>query len=949
MAPSPQDIATPTSRDPRAWADWCLARLEAYEQEAAFDPLTNSVRRLAHDLTEAQGAGVIDHAGLAAAAKALCDAALLARADAFGAAHGCGGVQTAVDACLARFEGADFTLVKEAVERARAGAVFTAHPTFAMSRALRAAFAARACAKDEAARRAAAARVAGLAHAPDRELSLADEHVDAQAAIMRAQDSIAAAVRAILIWAKARYPDRWTQLSPAPLTLATWVGYDLDGRTDIHWSDTFRLRLEEKAAQLRRYARAMTAAIAVEGQAGAERILKQLEAAADFASEQAALFAGDFSDPAIVTAAANALTRDDPRRLVSLKPVIEALDALIEGASDDEARLSLCVLRSEMKNCGLGVARVHLRINAAQIRSALRGDFDLDPNRQFLDRTALDIAAEKAAEARARKINIASIFFEEMTAHRQFMLAAEFAKHIDADTPIRFLIAECEAPATVMGAVYLARLYGVEKLLDISPLFETPEAIERGGRLMERLVAAPAFVDYIRARGRIAIQLGFSDSGRFMGQVAANLAIERLHILFSRALAHAGLTDVEAVIFNTHGESMGRGGYPGDMQARLDYLMTPWARARYAHDGVALCAESSFQGGDGYLHFETEALASATVCALLNWAFEQPAADRSDRFYADINYSWDFYRAVKTWQEQLFDNPDYQATIGVFAPGILFATGSRRARRQSGAVVVGPRALRAIPHNAILQQMSAPVNVCGGIGEATGAEIDRLEDLANASARMAQVLGLVRRARALTSLPALRSYAVIFDASFWIAKAARRADGDAAILEEIALRLSSMRIPVAFNRLANHLAADLSKLDRVFRDIEHDESVGRRKMRRPIHALHAIRQAMIMRAFMLVAGLPGFSPRHDVSRESMFDLAFELRFDELADTLEVIFPASNANVAALAGIEEPADPPDAEIRGYPEIQANVIAPLREIHRAIREIGVGVAHFYGAYG
>ena len=56
-----------------------------------------------------------------------------------------------------------------------------------------------------------------------------------------------------------------------------------------------------------------------------------------------------------------------------------------------------------------------------------------------------------------RRVNLASIFLEAMTARRQLMLCAQFLKHIDADTPIRFLIAECEAPATVMGAVYLAR------------------------------------------------------------------------------------------------------------------------------------------------------------------------------------------------------------------------------------------------------------------------------------------------------------------------------------------------------------------------------------------------------------------------------------------------------------------------------------------------------------
>ena len=36
----------------------------------------------------------------------------------------------------------------------------------------------------------------------------------------------------------------------ALITLASWVGYDTDGRTDIGWWDTLRLRLTMKHLQL---------------------------------------------------------------------------------------------------------------------------------------------------------------------------------------------------------------------------------------------------------------------------------------------------------------------------------------------------------------------------------------------------------------------------------------------------------------------------------------------------------------------------------------------------------------------------------------------------------------------------------------------------------------------------------------------------------------------------
>ena len=40
---------------------------------------------------------------------------------------------------------------------------------------------------------------------------------------------------ALLRAARDRFPDRWTELAPGPVLLATWVGFDTDGRTDIGW------------------------------------------------------------------------------------------------------------------------------------------------------------------------------------------------------------------------------------------------------------------------------------------------------------------------------------------------------------------------------------------------------------------------------------------------------------------------------------------------------------------------------------------------------------------------------------------------------------------------------------------------------------------------------------------------------------------------------------------
>src|SRR3546814_17012032 len=81
----------------------------------------------------------------------------------------------------------------------------------------------------------------------------------AREAIARAQDARDRIVGQVLTHAAANWPDRWHELRPLPFRFASWVGYDMDGRTDIKWYDSIRFRLAEKAQRLARYISALEA------------------------------------------------------------------------------------------------------------------------------------------------------------------------------------------------------------------------------------------------------------------------------------------------------------------------------------------------------------------------------------------------------------------------------------------------------------------------------------------------------------------------------------------------------------------------------------------------------------------------------------------------------------------------------------------------------------------
>ena len=840
---------------------------------------------------------------------------------------------------------------RAALEQARGGVVFTAHPTFSLSPELRAAIAGEAVNPGKQSRAALEKAIRTDARDWNGSITLQREHEEAQDALLnaaRAQQQFAGLIFDV---ARAQFPDDWRALRPVLPTIASWVGYDLDGRTDIQWYHSITFRLAEKAEQLRRYHARVQAIL--QDHPGAEMLaalLERLDLAAGETAIQAAQFSGDLQDPDHLVAAANRLTANSPGRLTDAAEITAALDTALAAAEGETALIrELLILRAQVESQQLGTGRIHLRVNAAQIANVIRRELNLDADERSLGRLTLAELSRRAAVPEAVDVNFADLFLEQSTARRQFMMCAQILKHIDAGSPIRFLIAESENPATVMAALYLARHYGVNGKLDISPLFETPEALETGGRFIERLLDEPEFATYVRRRGHLSIQLGFSDSGRFIGQIAGNMAIERIHNLILRAMAPrvpgAGL-----LIFNTHGESMGRGAWPGSFAQRFDHLLSPWTRANAHALGIRIIHESSFQGGDGYLHFATPELAETTLahwCAHL--LAPPPESAATDPFYTRTDLVWDFYRALRAWHERFFANPDYGRLLSDFAPGFVVTAGSRQTRRPAGAA--GPRALRAISHNAELQQLAIPLNTASGIGSSLQRETDRLVDLVNASPRMSSLVQLAWRARLLTSLPVLRGYASIYNPDVWIAHARAASPEETSAYRGVYYALRDGETARSVNRTANLLSIDLDRFDRLLARLDEAPSTAsRHEDRINLHIIHGVRQALMMRAFALVGRLPRISERHDTSLRDIIRLVTSLRIGECVTLLGRIFPASQDRLSLLSALDEAGGGETGPGQyGYDHIHSEIIGPLDRIDQMLHQISLALNHPHDAVG
>jgi phosphoenolpyruvate carboxylase len=873
----------------------------------------------------------------------------------------------------------DFAAFKARWAKPLAHIVFTGHPTFLLSRAQSDAVAAAASSGDV------TQNSVCIVNAARDAITLVSEHDDALFALAQAQDARDRLASIVLDVAAAHWPRLWQDVRPVPFRLASWVGYDMDGRTDIGWQTSIHFRLMEKAMRLARYADGLnelldtsrrhaelgsasmprSSAMGSETetpsnaeawtlkqvQGDGEGALAMLRAALSHTQEMVALFATDLSDPAALSDAANRMTADAPGKLLSLAPVIALLEEAAKSADLSQAR-ALLTLAAAMRADGLGMGWIHFRVNASQLHNAIRRRIDPDNRLDLASRTALKRMRKLLDDVKPLRSNFAALAIENTTALRQFLAMAQILHHVDADAPIRMLIAECEDPQTVLAALYFAKLFGIEDRVDVSPLFETESALEHGGRFLEALLGEPAYQSYARTRGRVSIQTGFSDAGRFVGQLPAALAIERLQGRLASAMAAQGLSGVAALIFNTHGESMGRGAHPASMADRMSWSLSPWARGRFAAKGIPLEPEVSYQGGDGYLFFRTPELALATLTRVAEAESRMPdGAD--DPFYARTDLSLDFYRGIRRVQRAFLESRTYARSITAFGLGLLNETGSRKSRRQSDLAAdreMSLRQIRAIPHNAILQQLGYPVNLIAGAGTAAVEDVEGIAELINASARGQQIMRMLRAADRLASIKSVAAYGELFNSAYWASRPYRGMEQhlEAACLA-LADKLTTDDRNSAFRTLTSRLRVDAVKLHRLLERIDPEvESAGREDVRRSLGALQALRLALMQHMFLLAVQIPAFSRSNDISRDDVIEMVFTLRIDDALAQLRRAYPVSFPSITDFS-VAEPSDYPDDAATGYAEIHARFIDPIEQAHGLSLRIGAAIANHFGAHG
>ena len=171
-----------------------------------------------------------------------------------------------------------------------------------------------------------------------------------------------------------------------------------------------------------------------------------------------------------------------------------------------------------------------------------------------------------------------------------------------------FIISMTRGPADLLTVLLLARWAGGEAGLEIVPLFETLGDLEAAPRILDDLFGFPLYREHLaRAGGQQTVMIGYSDSNKDGGYLAANWALYRAQEEIVRVCAARG---VPLTLFHGRGGTVARGGGPAGRAIRAQPPGTVGGRFRLTEQGEVLAAR---YGDPALAHRHLEQIVSAVL------------------------------------------------------------------------------------------------------------------------------------------------------------------------------------------------------------------------------------------------------------------------------------------------------------------------------------------------
>jgi phosphoenolpyruvate carboxylase len=273
-----------------------------------------------------------------------------------------------------------------------------------------------------------------------------------------------------------------------------------------------------------------------------------------------------------------------------------------------------------------------------------------------------------------------------------------------------YVISMALAPSDVLAVEFLQQLAGCR--LRTVPLFEQIDDLRDAAATLRALFAIPWY--RARIEGRQEVMIGYSDSAKDGGRLAANWGLYRAQEALVEVCREAG---VELTLFHGRGGSVGRGGGPTYLAIQSQPPGSVEGRLRVTEQGEMIQA----QFGLPDIAVRTlEVYTTATLDATLAEPAHVPSVWR-DTMETLAETAQATYRGI------VHEHPDFVPYFREATPEPELATlpiGSRPARRPKKGDPGGVESLRAIPWVFAWTQTRLLLPTWLGAGEALAAAIE---------------------------------------------------------------------------------------------------------------------------------------------------------------------------------------------------------------------------------
>ena len=383
------------------------------------------------------------------------------------------------------------------------------------------------------------------------------------------------------------------------------------------------------------------------------------------------------------TGARNAdLAYTEPEQLLAHLRVIQ--DSLVQGNAARQAYGALQQLIWQVQTYGFHLAELEVRQHS-DVHKKVLAELDAGGPRSDLTEEVLDTFRAVAFVQERYGIRAAGRYI------------VSFTRSADDLAAVHRLARYAVGPG------------GTPPTLDVIPLFETFADLQAAPGILAEIVEHPQFQARLEATGRrLEVMLGYSDSSKDVGPVAANLALYEAQ---AKIGAWAQRNGIELTLFHGRGGALGRGGGPANSAILAQPPHSVDGRFKLTEQGEVIFARY----GDPAIamrHIDQVAAAILLASAPSNEERNSAAAAR----YADVAATMDaasrerFFALVKA--------PGFAPWFATVTPmeevGML-ALGSRPARR--GLSVESLEDLRAIPW--VFAWTQARINLAGWFGLGT--------------------------------------------------------------------------------------------------------------------------------------------------------------------------------------------------------------------------------------